>query len=399
MRFVLVLTAGVAVLVAVLFGSGARPAAAGSSAILQQQSKIQATHARILQKKGQLQFEALREADIRRQLGETTAAISAVQSRIAGVQERIDAALNTEDRQKRLLARAIEALALQRDAYRRRVVEMYEDSVDDRVGVLLGTRSFVDFTERWDDLGYVARADQRAIRARDAAEHAVAAMERAIEATIAQLQTERDEQTQSRNQLDGLAQQRSNLLAVASADRTHVAAEVSELEEISAQEEAELEALVRAQEEAAEAERERTGAAPSVPPGSGTMQWPLSGPITSPFGMRLNPFGGGNTEFHPGIDIGVAVGTTIAAAAAGKVIIAGWVSGYGNYIAIDHGGGISTGYGHLSQFYVSVGQEVQRGQAIGASGNTGRSTGPHLIFEVRRDGTPVDPNPYLGPNN
>lgn len=399
MRFVVT----VAVLL-LTFGGNARaePAllsAAASPAIVQQQAKIRVTHARILQKKGQLQFEALREADIRRQLGETTAAISAVRSRIAGVQERIDAALNTEDRQKRLLARAVEALALQRDAYRRRVVEMYEDSVDDRVGVLLGTRSLVDFTERWDDLGYVARADQRAIRARDAAEHAVAAAERAIEATIAQLQTERDEQTQARNQLDGLAQQRSNLLAVAGADRTHVAAEVSELEEISAQEEAQLEALVRAQEEAAEAERERTGAAPSLPPGSGTMQWPLSGPITSPFGMRLNPFGGGNTEFHPGIDIGVAVGTTIAAAAAGKVIIAGWVSGYGNYIAIDHGGGISTGYGHLSQFYVSVGQEVERGQAIGASGNTGRSTGPHLIFEVRRNGTPVDPNPYLGPND
>jgi murein DD-endopeptidase MepM/ murein hydrolase activator NlpD len=108
------------------------------------------------------------------------------------------------------------------------------------------------------------------------------------------------------------------------------------------------------------------------------------------------PFGGGHTEFHPGIDIGVDVGTTVSAAAAGKVIIVGWVSGYGNYIAIDHGGGISTGYGHLSSFFVSVGQEVQRGQAIGASGNTGRSTGPHLIFEVRRNGTPVDPNPFLG---
>ena len=125
------------------------------------------------------------------------------------------------------------------------------------------------------------------------------------------------------------------------------------------------------------------------------MQWPLSGPITSPFGMRPNPFGGGNIEFHPGIDIGVAVGTTVSAAAAGRVIIAGWVSGYGNYVAIDHGGGMSTGYGHLSQFFVSVGQDVQRGQAIGASGNTGRSTGPHLIFEVRRNGSPIDPNPFL----
>jgi murein DD-endopeptidase MepM/ murein hydrolase activator NlpD len=273
---------------------------------------------------------------------------------------------------------------------------MYEGSSDDRLAVLMGTQSLVDFTERWDDLRYVAAEDQREVRARDDAERAVADLERSIEATVVELQAERDEQTQSRNQLDGLAQQRADLLAVASQNRTHVAAEVQELEEISAQEEAQLEALVRAQEEAAEQERARTGAPTIAPPNGGTMQWPLAGPITSPYGMRLNPFGGGNTEYHPGIDIGVDVGTTVAAAAAGKVIIVGWVSGYGNYIAIDHGGGISTGYGHLSQFFVSVGQEVQRGQAIGASGNTGRSTGPHLIFEVRRNGTPVDPNPYLG---
>jgi murein DD-endopeptidase MepM/ murein hydrolase activator NlpD len=372
------------------------PVDAASPAIVQQQSKIEATHARIREKRDQLQFEANREADIRRQLGETTTAISSVQGRIADVQGRIDAAVASEERQKRLLANALEALQLQRDAYRRRIVQMYEGSVDDRLAVLMGTQSFVDFTERWDDLRYVAVADQRAIHARDAAAKAVDDLERSIEATVVELQAERDEQTQSRNQLDGLAQQRSNLLAVASGDRTHVAAEVQELEEISAQEEAELEALVRAQEEAAEQERARTGVASAPPPSSGEMQWPLSGPITSPYGMRLNPFGGGNTEYHPGIDIGVDVGTTVAAAAAGKVIIVGWVSGYGNYIAIDHGGGISTGYGHLSSFFVSVGQEVQRGQAIGASGNTGRSTGPHLIFEVRRNGTPVDPNPYLG---
>jgi murein DD-endopeptidase MepM/ murein hydrolase activator NlpD len=371
------------------------PADAASPAIVQQQSKIEAINARIREKRDQLQFEAAREADIRRQLGETTSAISSVQARIAGVQTRIDAALASEDRQKRLLASALQALQLQRDAYRRRVVQMYESSADDRLAVLMGTQSFVDFTERWDDLRYVAVADQRAIHARDEAARAVDDLERSIEATVVELQSERDEQTQSRNQLDGLAQQRTNLLAVASGDRTHVAAEVQELEEISAQEEAQLEALVRAQEEAAEQERERTGVASAPPPSSGEMQWPLSGPITSPYGMRLNPFGGGNTEYHPGIDIGVDVGTTVAAAAAGKVIIVGWVSGYGNYIAIDHGGGISTGYGHLSSFYVSVGQEVQRGQAIGASGNTGRSTGPHLIFEVRRNGTPVDPNPYL----
>jgi murein DD-endopeptidase MepM/ murein hydrolase activator NlpD len=386
----------VTIVVPLLLCRAGVPVDAAFPAIVQQQSKIDAIHARIRKKRDQLEFEALRENDIRHQLGETTTAISSVQARIAGVEARIGAALVSEEHQKRLLASAREALALRRDAYRRRIVQMYENSADDRIAILMGTQSFVDLIERWDDWRYVVVADQRAVRARDAAERVVADLERSLEATVVELQAEHDEQTQSQSQLGALAQERADLLAVASEHRTHVAAEVEELEEISAQEEAQLEALVREQEAAAKRERERTGVAAIPPPSPGAMQWPLSGPITSPFGMRLNPFGGGHTEFHPGIDIGVAVGTTIAAAAAGRVIIVGWVSGYGNYVAIDHGGGISTGYGHLSTFFVSVGQEVQRGQAIGASGNTGRSTGPHLIFEVRRNGTPVDPNPFLG---
>jgi murein DD-endopeptidase MepM/ murein hydrolase activator NlpD len=89
------------------------------------------------------------------------------------------------------------------------------------------------------------------------------------------------------------------------------------------------------------------------------------------------------------------MGTTITAAASGTVISAGWYGGYGNYILIDHGGGMATGYGHCSQIFVSVGQQVQKGQAIGAVGSTGASTGPHLHFEVRINGKPVDPAQYL----
>lgn len=388
--------AGIAAVAALVVAVPATPVRAiTSERIHQQQSKIEAVHQRIRNKRAQLHFEELREADVRRQLGETAAAMSAAQARLSAVQQRIDAATGTERKEQRLLAAARAALQRQRDAYSRRIVEMYESPADDRLAVLLGTRSLVDLTERWDDLRFVVATDQRLVRERDAAASAVDRLERELAATIVQLDAQRSTSAQTRDQLAALAQERGNLLAVTASDRTHVAAEVQELEEISAQEEAELEALVRAQEAEAERERAQAGQPEAPPPAQGAMQWPVSGPITSPFGMRLNPFGGGNTEFHPGIDIAVPVGTTVAAAAAGRVIIAGWVSGYGNYIAIDHGGGISSGYGHLSSFFVSVGQDVQRGQAIGASGNTGRSTGPHLIFEVRRNGTPVDPNPYL----
>jgi murein DD-endopeptidase MepM/ murein hydrolase activator NlpD len=110
--------------------------------------------------------------------------------------------------------------------------------------------------------------------------------------------------------------------------------------------------------------------------------------------LRPNPFGAG-METHPGIDIGAPMGATIAAAAGGRVIFAGWYGGYGNAIILDHGGSTSTLYGHCSQIFVSTGQDVQRGQAIGAVGMTGRATGPHLHFEVRVNGVPVDPTTRL----
>jgi murein DD-endopeptidase MepM/ murein hydrolase activator NlpD len=134
----------------------------------------------------------------------------------------------------------------------------------------------------------------------------------------------------------------------------------------------------------------------SVAPAQGNARfmWPVSGPITSGFGWRINPITH-SREMHPGIDIGVPEGTPIAAAGTGVVVFAGAESGYGNYILIDHGGGLATGYGHLSVIGVSTGQHVSEGSTIGNSGCTGWCTGPHLHFEVRVNGTPVNPLPYL----
>jgi murein DD-endopeptidase MepM/ murein hydrolase activator NlpD len=99
---------------------------------------------------------------------------------------------------------------------------------------------------------------------------------------------------------------------------------------------------------------------------------------------------------HPGIDIGVPTGTPVHAAAAGTVQWCGWMSGYGNLVLIDHGGGYATAYGHNSRVIVSCGQVVAQGQVIAYSGCTGFCTGPHVHFEVRIDGTPVDPLGFLG---
>jgi murein DD-endopeptidase MepM/ murein hydrolase activator NlpD len=122
--------------------------------------------------------------------------------------------------------------------------------------------------------------------------------------------------------------------------------------------------------------------------------WPVQGQVTAGFGQRMDPFSG-EGAFHSGVDISAPYGTRVEAAADGIVFQAGPESGYGNEILIDHGFGMTTKYGHLSRIYVVVGQEVKRGQVIGAVGMTGKTTGPHLHYEVIIHDTPVNPTKYL----
>ena len=120
------------------------------------------------------------------------------------------------------------------------------------------------------------------------------------------------------------------------------------------------------------------------------LSWPVRGPVTSGYGWRDSPFGGGR-EFHEGIDIAVPVGTPVRSAADGVVVQAGWMGAYGYGVVIRHAGGIETLYGHNRRLTVRAGQRVSRGQVIAYSGSTGRSTGPHLDFRVRVNGKMVDP--------
>ncbi|MGJ3245778.1 MAG: murein hydrolase activator EnvC family protein [Elainellaceae cyanobacterium] len=128
--------------------------------------------------------------------------------------------------------------------------------------------------------------------------------------------------------------------------------------------------------------------------GAGPMIYPANGRLTSGFGYRVHPILG-YRRFHAGIDFGATYGSTIRAADSGRVIFAGWYGGYGRAVVIDHGGNLTTLYAHTSQVYVAEGQIVQQGEAIAAIGSTGLSTGPHLHFEVRVNGEPVNPMNYL----
>ncbi|TMM12517.1 MAG: peptidase M23, partial [Actinobacteria bacterium] len=203
------------------------------------------------------------------------------------------------------------------------------------------------------------------------------------------------------NKINAYVQQEANLrtsllvsqgrLAVVKSSKAHALFETKAQEQAAQRESdaiqsasAAIEAKIRAAQSGADDNPSGTTATPSA----AGLIWPVQGPITSPFGPR---WGG----FHPGIDIGIPEGTPIHAAAAGTVIYCGWEGGYGNLVVIDHHNGIATAYAHQSRIAVGCNQNVGQGDVIGYSGCTGFCTGPHLHFEVRINGSPVDPLGYL----
>jgi murein DD-endopeptidase MepM/ murein hydrolase activator NlpD len=132
----------------------------------------------------------------------------------------------------------------------------------------------------------------------------------------------------------------------------------------------------------------------AVDGGTPPWDWPITGPVSSEFGGRSSPYGR-SWEFHPGLDIRALSGTPVSAAGSGTIVYAGRMRGYGNMVVVDHGVGLKTVYAHLSAIYAELGRRVETGQVLGAVGQTGRATGPHLHYEVRVGTAPVDPMCYL----
>ncbi|HEY4397051.1 MAG TPA: peptidoglycan DD-metalloendopeptidase family protein, partial [Acidimicrobiia bacterium] len=187
---------------------------------------------------------------------------------------------------------------------------------------------------------------------------------------------ERDKVTQLRTQADGERDQ------VAAAEQQ----EQQAIEGIRARK-----ADFEAQYAAVQAQISASVSRGNPTPGNHRFSWPVNAPITSPFGYRVDPVLGGGARLHAGVDLGASSGTPIKAAGDGVVVMAGWNGGYGNFTLIDHGGGLATAYGHQSSIGVRIGQRVSTGEVIGNVGTTGASTGPHLHWEVRVNGNPVDP--------
>ena len=191
-------------------------------------------------------------------------------------------------------------------------------------------------------------------------------------------------------------------------EEKNIANEIGDIMQENEQIEASIQKMIKEAQEAARKKKEAAAAAAaaaaaknntSVSNTGGSSQSsgylrPVSGRISSPYGNRIHPVTG-LPSFHGGVDFAASYGTGIKATRSGEVIVKTYNSSYGNYIIIDHGNGIASLYAHMSGFNVSIGQEVSQGSVIGFIGSTGSSTGPHLHFEIRVNGTRVNPMNYL----
>lgn len=366
---------------------------------LEQQIRAASARARTLQRRLQLKGGQLKSATATRdywqgQLDATDSAISSTEAEIRHLETQQNETLPILIFHKRELLAAQRSLELHDAALQRRLVDIYEYGEPNYLSVLVAARSFSDFVESWDDLRLLIAEDQRVVHEREVAAEHVLEIEKRLESEEIALLANEQQQSEERSTLAALAVERTNERDVAERYRHQVADEYAAMEDLTAAQNAYLENLLREQAAEDASGRRAAGIAGGLAHSNGYFSWPVLGIITSPFGWRSNPFGGG-PEFHQGLDIAAPSGTTVKAAANGTVLMAQWYGGYGNFILLDNGNGFSTGYAHLSAIYVSKGQFVQRGQAIGAVGSTGASTGPHLHFEVRVEGKPVDPAPRL----
>ncbi|MBY0009495.1 murein hydrolase activator EnvC family protein [Paenibacillus typhae] len=326
------------------------------------------------------------------------------------------------------LSEAEERIASREKLLESRVRLMYTDGAVSYLDVLLSSTSFSDFLDRADSLKMIVDQDQDLLEQHKLDKETVVAKKIELEGQYANAKQLYTELEDKRSVLKEKEAEKQELIAhydeeilvsgeiseEQEAKLVQLASERSALEtqkdKLKAEEAArkaaaaKAEAARRAAAAAAKAKAKASSSVSSVSSsseyagGDGPFLLPVgSARISSGYGKRTHPVTGEVGKMHTGVDFAVPQGTSIHAADSGTVLVAEWWSGYGYCVIIDHGGGVWTLYGHIREggLRVSAGDKVDRGQVIAESGSTGRSTGPHLHFEVRVDGKTVDPMPYL----
>jgi murein DD-endopeptidase MepM/ murein hydrolase activator NlpD len=345
----------------------------------------------------------VQESRLQSDIGSIETRIRALESQVGGVSTKLDALQHDLDLQIVRLHRIRELYRFQTqqldffsheynvsiDRLNARLIEMYETQEEpSTLDVLMSASSLGDFLEQVDyvrDIGsqdavistqvHGAKDRWHTARARTAVtKKKVETVTRTIAVRTAEVRAEKQRLLISEKGLATVRGRKKERLASVQESKAEYLHEVAGLQAASRQVTAQLQSS-------------GSSSYSSTPSSSGLI-WPVNGPVVSGFGMRWG-------RMHEGIDIGVGYGTPIHAAASGTVVYSGWMSGYGNFVIIDHGGGMATAYGHQSAIAVGNGQSVSQGQVIGYVGCTGHCFGPHLHFEVRINGSAVDPLGYL----
>jgi murein DD-endopeptidase MepM/ murein hydrolase activator NlpD len=268
-----------------------------------------------------------------------------------------------------------------RERVRNRIRSMYKQGPDSVYLVLAGSRDVSAFASRKAMLERIAAQDRALFDEAKALRKRIADRKAQKDKVVAQVAALEKKQTDEQMRLKVAMQGKVNLLNNLKKDVHQLLAQLDDLDRQSSRLENDIAAF-------------QNGSGAYVTPHKGKLLMPVHGRLSSPFGYRIHPIAK-TRRLHAGQDIAAPTGTTIKAAASGIVISAGRRGGYGNCVVIDHGGGMSTLYGHCSRLFVKAGQRISQGQKIAAVGSTGYSTGPHCHFEVRIKGKPVNPRGYL----
>jgi murein DD-endopeptidase MepM/ murein hydrolase activator NlpD len=309
--------------------------------------------------------------------------VATLRNREAAVQADLDQTQAELDRARSRLQELRDELRRSLKVLKERLISIYKSDEPDILTVILESDGFDDLISRYEYLRTIEAQDNAIVsRVRDLRDETRATVQE-VRAARDSLAAKRDELARTRSELESRKSELDSVRDRKASALAEIQDHVHELEgDIG-----ELENQIQAQLQAAASTTPSLPAGPIQGASSSGFIWPVNGPVVSGFGMRWG-------SLHAGIDIAVPAGTPIRAAASGSVAFSGWYGGYGNYTCIAHGGGLSTCYAHQSSFAATSGS-VDQGQVIGYVGCTGHCFGDHLHFEVRVNGSPVDPMGYL----
>ena len=318
--------------------------------------------------------------------------LSVIEDNIQVLEEAIESKQKEIDETRERLSEAIWDSQQQYGLMRKRIQFVYEKGKTSNVEMLINSSSFVDFLNRADYITKMSEYDKKMLDKFVATQNLIAQIKEKLEQEEAELEEARQDLETEKASLEELIKTKENQISVYEADINNKEAAVKEYEaEIAAQEE-----IIKVLEARIAEERKRLEEANRRRYDGGMFKFPCPNytRISDDYGMRMHPTLGVE-KFHNGIDLAAPSGSPILAAYDGDVVGAGYSSTMGNYLMIDHGDGLITLYMHASKLYVSTGASVSKGQKIAAVGSTGRSTGPHLHFGVRLNGSYVSPWKYL----